>query len=75
MAYYNYKRVRDLRPDRYTTDEHFQAKHRSTYDGGADYDGDDWIATADYIEDLQEEIRRLAEIVGVQPRADLLPSH
>jgi len=70
MAYYEYKRVRDLLPDDYLTTENFRrkccgdkgclsTKHPCVYEGTADYDGDMWIMTAYYIVELQEKIEEL----------------
>lgn len=46
MAYYAYKGVRDLLPQ-YIID-----RQGPDYEGGGDYDGDQWDAAADYIVDL-----------------------
>ena len=71
MAYYAYKAVRDLVPESYQTTEHWRRRHCApscvetpckaacTYDGDANYDGDMWTVTADYIEDLLAEIEAL----------------
>jgi hypothetical protein len=45
---YAYKYTRDLLPP-YITD-------RDGYDGDANYDGDMWYATQDYIEELEMEL-------------------
>lgn len=74
MAYYAYKSVRDLTPDRYMSDAHFQANYYRDYDGAAGYDGDQWIAAADYIIDLHKEIRRLSELLGISPNPSLIES-
>ena len=64
MAHYTYKTVRNLVPDSYQTTGHYRRRHcapecaatpcfaNCEYEGGADYDGDLWTVTADYIEDL-----------------------
>ena len=49
MAGYSYKYVRDQLPP-YLTDE------VEGYDGDAGYDGDQWIAAADYIDALEKEL-------------------
>jgi hypothetical protein len=70
MAYYEYKRVRDLLPKDYLTTENYRLKccggrgclnknSPCEYYGSADYDGDMWTMTAYYIEELQSEISQL----------------
>ena len=49
MAAYAYKYVRDLLPP-YLTHE------VPGYEGEANYDGDQWVATADYIAHLEKEL-------------------
>lgn len=46
MARYAYKEVRDLLPN------HIIENMGPDYDGDANYDGDMWCATANYIEEL-----------------------
>jgi len=53
MAYYAYKNVRDLLP------EWIIQEQGSDYQGDANYDGDLWIATSDYIEYLEKKISQL----------------
>lgn len=64
MAYYAYKQVRDLLPERYTSTL-FEEREGRSFDGTADYDGDYYIAAALYIEDLLEEIKNLKEKINV----------
>ncbi len=54
MAYYAYKNVRDLLP------QHIIDKQGPDYEGEANYDGDMWIAAADYIEELVAQRDALA---------------
>ena len=49
MAYYAYKQVRDLLP------QHIIDAQGPDYEGAADYDGDQWVAAADYIVELREQ--------------------
>lgn len=51
MGAYNYKYVRDQLPPYLTTES-------EDYEGGADYDGDQWAAAADYISDLEQELAK-----------------
>lgn len=60
MAYYAYKMVRNLLPNRYT-EELFKERNGREFDGTADYDGDYYVAAAMYIEDLLKEIQSLKE--------------
>ena len=53
MAYYAYKNVRDRLPQ-FIVDQ-----RGSDYEGDANYDGDLWYATADYIDYLQQKIKEL----------------
>lgn len=60
MAYYNYKRVKDLIPQ-FIIDQQDE-----DYEGSCDYDGDLWCAAADYIkyleactDTLQKQIKEL----------------
>ena len=55
MAYYAYKNVRDLLPD------HIIEAQGPDYEGTCDYDGDMWIAAADYIIELRAENEKLRE--------------
>jgi hypothetical protein len=62
MAYYTYKQVRDLLP------KHIIDRQGPNYEGDPGYDGDQWTAAADYINELKEmlatknsEISRLKE--------------
>lgn len=61
MAYYNYKRVRALIPAQFR--EEFEARWLEEtgreFEGTADYDGDLWVMTAEYIEALQTKINEL----------------
>lgn len=54
MAYYNYKIVRDQIPNEFR--DAFICTYEKTtqkeYDGDANYDGDLWVLTAEYIEYL-----------------------
>ena len=50
MAYYAYKEVRDILPD-WLIDE-----QGPSYEGAADYDGDQWTAAAEYVEYLQRVV-------------------
>jgi hypothetical protein len=68
MGYYTYKSVRDLLPDEYRSDQMIIShccgekclhKTKCTYDGDPGYDGDMWLVTSYYIEDLQKEIEQL----------------
>lgn len=52
MAYYSYKRVRDLLPEHITN-------AIPDYEGEPGYDGDQWDAAADYIEELLNTINAL----------------
>lgn len=54
MSYYNYKYIRDRLP-KFIIDEMGE-----DYEGGCDYDGDQWIAADNYIEHLQREITKLS---------------
>lgn len=63
MAFYTYKRVRELLPPEYTSDEAWQKKHGREYDGDGNYDGDQWIATEEYILDLLKKIETLQNII------------
>ena len=58
MAYYNYKRARDVMPDNVLTTEYYRAAvcncdgsclRPCDYDGDSNYDGDMWTVTAEYI--------------------------
>lgn len=60
MGHYTYKDARELLPEGYV--EAFEAKYKREYDWDGNYDGDQWIAVADYIEELQEEIKQLKGI-------------
>ena len=51
MAYYNYKRVRDILPDWIISEQ------GEDYEGSCDYDGDLWVAAEEYILYLEEVIR------------------
>lgn len=53
MAYYAYKQVRDLLP------VHIIERQGPDYEGDGNYDGDQWNAAADYILELQEEVKEL----------------
>ena len=58
MAYYTYKNVRDQLPS-YVTDG------IEGYQGDPGYDGDQWEATANYIDELEEEIYKQFTNTGV----------
>ena len=49
MAAYNYKYIRDRVPE-------FITDNIQGYEGTCDYDGDLWLAAADYIDALETEI-------------------
>lgn len=60
MAYYAYKRVRDLIPDKfqeayinYNDNVYYKGHSQYTYDGDPSYDGDMWFMVATYIKWLQ----------------------
>jgi hypothetical protein len=53
MAYYAYKEVRDILP------QWLIDSQGASYQGEADYDGDQWIAAAEYIIYLQWVIQSL----------------
>ena len=57
MAYYNYKRVRDLIPQ-FIIDQQGE-----DYEGLADYDGDLWCAASDYIELLISLLERCKQVI------------
>lgn len=57
MAYYAYKQVRDLLP------QHIIDAQGPDYEGDANYDGDQWDAAADYIEELKAQNAQLLEFV------------
>lgn len=54
MAYYNYKIVRDQIPDNFHAAFvcAYEKLTGNEYEGEANYDGDQWILTAEYIEYL-----------------------
>lgn len=56
MAYYNYKRVRDLIPQSFSElwEKNWKEETGQEYDGSADYDGQLWCLAADYIEHLKK---------------------
>ncbi|MDD5151513.1 MAG: hypothetical protein PHC28_13730 [Flavobacterium sp.] len=64
MAYYSYKRVRELIPN------HIEEKYKNysddpdTWFWDNSYDGDLFDACADYIEELQSEINKIKKING-----------
>jgi hypothetical protein len=55
MAYYNYKRVRDLVPNEFVEEfsKVYKEQTGEDYCGESNYDGDMWIMTANYIDYLQ----------------------
>lgn len=55
MAYYAYKTVRDLLPD------HIIKAQGDAYEGNPNYDGDMWYATEDYINELLDHRKTLAQ--------------
>lgn len=59
MAYYTYKRVRDLLPD------HIINNQGPDYEGNGNYDGDQWDAAADYIEELLLKIENYERQLGL----------
>lgn len=65
MAAYAYKYVRDLLPP-YFTDE------VPGYEGDANYDGDQWSATVDYIEELEKELANQFNQTGSMENQRLL---
>jgi len=58
MAAYTFKYVRDALPPYRTTDV-------EGYEGDPGYNGDQWEATARYIEDLEQELAKQCAITGV----------
>ena len=73
MAYYSYKRARDAVPPRVMTTDYYRAAFcggckgfcaaQCEYDGDANYDGDMWSVTADYI----TRLRQAADAVCADP--------
>ena len=72
MAYYAYKCVRDALPDSVMTTEYYRAavcncdgtcKQQCEYEGDANYDGDMWTVTAEYI----TRLRNAAAAVYMDP--------
>lgn len=57
MGCYAYKDVCYRIPDKYI--DGFKEKYGVEFDGDCNYDGDYWVVTADYIDDLLEEIKEL----------------
>lgn len=55
MAAYAYKYVRDLLPPWLTEVE--------GYEGEANYDGDQWYAAADYIQELEKLISKIQPVL------------
>jgi hypothetical protein len=51
MGAYPYKFVRDQLPPYLTTEDKY-------YEGGCDYDGDQWSAAASYIDALEKELAK-----------------
>lgn len=60
MAYYNYKRLRDVIPGAWKKEfeQKWLEETGSKFEGTADYDGDYWIMGAEYIEHLHAEIEK-----------------
>lgn len=58
MAYYAYKRVRDLIPESFQEpwEEAYEAENGCEYDGDPGYDGSAWDLAADYVVHLHREI-------------------
>jgi len=56
MAAYSYKDVCYNIPQIY--EERFEGKHCCEFDANANYDGDYWIVTGEYIEDLEKRIKQ-----------------
>ena len=68
MAYYNYKIVRDLLP------QHIIDQQGPDYEGDAGYDGDQWCAAADYINELKSIIEELnSEICNLERQLESGP--
>jgi hypothetical protein len=70
MAYYTYKQVRDVMPSYVMTTEYMvkiccsggvclNTKNLCVYDGDAGYDGDMWVVTATYINELQTKLKEV----------------
>ena len=66
MAYYAYKRVRDLIPD------HIIKAQGEDYEGDGNYDGDQWDATADYVQRLELELKKQIRTSKVVFDAELI---
>ena len=81
MAYYAYKRFLGVLPEGWL--DHYakiyEEENGETFDCTADYDGGLWWAAAEYIVELQEEIKRLkGEAVrseSLTEAADIARSH
>lgn len=59
MAYYNYKFVRDQLP------QWIIDRQGPNYEGDGNYDGDQWIATSEYIDFLENRLRMAG--VSIKP--------
>lgn len=73
MAYYTYKRVRNLIPNEFSAkwEAAWKEETGQDYDGSADYDGQLWCLAADYIEHLHELIEDANKTVaGSGPKPD-----
>lgn len=69
MGHYAYKDVIHEIPKRYF-DENFKKNHGRECDCDPGYDGDYWIATSDYIEDLKEVLINVKKAINPQcPRS------
>ena len=67
MAYYTYKQVRDLLP------QHIIDAQGPDYEGDGNYDGDQWNAAADYIDELITQRDTLtAERDALQRKVEVL---
>jgi hypothetical protein len=58
VAAYSFKYVRDLLPSYLTTEV-------DGYEGDPGYDGDQWDATSEYIEELEKELADQCALTGV----------
>ena len=70
MAYYNYKRVRDLIPEDFRTkfESSWKEETGEEYDETCDYDGTLWILAAHYIEYLQDRLKKSDKLVDLYCR-------
>jgi hypothetical protein len=66
MGAYTYKYVRDQLPP------HLTYENPNGYDGAADYDGDQWAAASDYIDELEAELAKQFAATGAMQDTRLL---